>query len=115
MTPAETPTECEACDSLPEDNDDCLCADCQRYAMAHHDLLAEKDARIRELEGARKWAFAYLNHIQQTEPDRSVWAMEPTPKWSFILELAKAAGARWSGHDWESDEAALARSEKGGT
>ena len=80
-------------------------------AAIKHDR--ELHARIRELEGARKWAFAYLNHIQQTEPDRSVWAMEPTPKWSFILELAKAAGARWSGHDWESDEAALARSEVG--
>ncbi len=100
MTPAETPTECEVCEQIDIDS-----------AYSHHPR--DLHARIRELEGARKWAFAYLNHIQQTEPDRSVWAMEPTPKWSFILELAKAAGARWSGHDWESDEAALARSEKG--
>ena len=103
MTPAETPTECEH---------DC---DCDMYhdGECYECLIDQKDARIRELEGARKWAFAYLNHIQQTEPDRSVWAMEPTPKYPFILELAKAAGARWSGHDWESDEAALARSEVG--
>ena len=45
MTPAETPTECAAC-VLPTD-----LFDAEAQVCAHHGLIAEKDARIRELEG----------------------------------------------------------------
>lgn len=53
----ETPKEepglelCKACQSLPNDNDDCLCADCRRFADAHHE---EIDRLTKELEETKK-------------------------------------------------------------
>jgi len=50
MTPAETPTVCEACESFHHKGDDR--STWPEVFAEHHALIASKDARIRELVGA---------------------------------------------------------------
>lgn len=80
MTPAETPTECEACAGRrpalkwelirPQEYDDSI-AD-------HHGIIATKDARIRELEESlkqsRKLLVGYEHKGWKPDPECDCWS-----------------------------------------
>ena len=87
------PTECETC---REEEALRICHDCdQRSLKRHHRQLAEKDARIRELEESRKQLAGAVERLLDCDLGRVDEKPWPPPNYDHIQEV----------------EAALARSE----
>lgn len=87
MTPAETPTECEACESFHHKGDDR--STWPEVFAEHHAHEAEKDARIRELEGVVSRFVRYVDVDTMRDPNGS--------KWMNLIDKARAALARSEG------------------